>query len=410
MVGGIVLTDAKIRKAVARDKEYKLTDGQGLYVLVRPNGSKLWRIKYRFDKSEKLQSLGPYPEVSLAEAREQLAELKKKLRQGEDPKRKRASSMTFERLARDWHAVQKPRWADHHAKNVLKSLEDEVFPELGSVSVNEIDAPAVLEVIRKIEARGAIETAARIRQRMSAAFVYGIAAGVASADPAGVIQKALAPPKPKGRRPALLQLDEIRDLLKAVEASEAYPVTVLASRFLALSAARPGMVRGMEWSEDHGDRWVIPATRMKLLKDEKIDSSRDFAIPITPQMREVLEAVRPLTGHAPLVFPGQRQAHKPLSENAIGYLYNRAGWHGRHVPHGWRASFSTIMNERLSAPGDREIIDLMLAHIPKDDVEAAYNRAQYWKRRVEIAEEWSTLISEGLPPPRAERSRRRSSE
>lgn len=410
MVGGIVLTDTQIRKAVVRDKEYKLTDGQGLYVLVRPNGSKLWRIKYRLQGTEKLQSLGPYPDVSLADAREQLAELKKKLRRGEDPKRPRASSMTFERLVRDWHEVQKPRWADHHAKNVLKSLEDEVFPHLGAVSVDEIDAPAVLEVIRRIEARGAIETAARIRQRMSAAFVYGIAAGVAKSDPAGVIQKALAPPKPKGRRPALLTLDDVRSLMEAVETSDAYPVTVLASRFLALSAARPGMVRGMEWSEDHGDRWIVPAARMKLLKDDKIDSSRDFSVPITPQMREVLEAVHPLTGHASLVFPGQRHAHKPLSENAIGYLYNRAGWHGRHVPHGWRASFSTIMNERLSAPGDREIIDLMLAHVPKDDVEAAYNRAQYWKRRVEIAEEWSTLISEGLPPPQAARSRRRSSE
>jgi len=293
---------------------------------------------------------------------------------------------------------------------VLKSLEDEVFPHLGAMSVDEIDAPAVLEVIRRIEARGAIETAARIRQRMSAAFVYGIAAGVAKSDPAGVIQKALAPPKPKGRRPALLTIDDIHSLMRAVENSDAYPVTVLASRFLALSAARPGMVRGMEWSEDHGDRWIIPAARMKLLKDDKIDSSRDFSVPITTQMREVLEAVRPLTGHAPLVFPGQRHAHKPLSENAIGYLYNRAGWHGRHVPHGWRASFSTIMNERLSTPGDREIIDLMLAHVPKDDVEAAYNRAQYWKRRVEIAKEWSTLISEGLPPPQAVRSRRRSSE
>lgn len=396
--GGIVLTDAKIRKATSRDKDYKLADAHGLYVLVRANGSKLWRIKYRFEGKERLLSLGPYPEVSLADARETLADARKKLRAGEDPQRRQPTGLTFETLAREWHALQKPRWADRHAKKVLQSLEHEVFPLIGHMSVDDIDPPTVLDVVRRMEKRGALEGGARVRQRISAIFVYGISSGRAKNDPAAIVSGALAPPKPKGRRPALVDLDEIKELMLAIENSESYPVTILASRLLALSAARPGMVRGMEWSEDHGDVWTIPAARMKLLKEHKHDSERDFSIPITPQMREVLEAVRPLTGHLNLVFPGQRSFDKPLSDNALGVLYQRLGYKGRHVPHGWRSSFSTIMNERR--PRDREVIDLMLAHVRQNEVEAAYNRSQHWSRRVAVAKEWSALISKGLPPPR----------
>src|SRR3546814_24888 len=150
MAGGIVLTDAKIRKAVARDKDYKLTDAHGLYVLVRTNGSKLWRIKYRFDGKEKLLSLGPYPEVSLADAREKLAEARKKLRASEDPKGERPSGLSFETLAREWHNLQKPRWAERHAKKVLQSLENEVFPLIGSKSVRSEEHTSALQSLMRI--------------------------------------------------------------------------------------------------------------------------------------------------------------------------------------------------------------------------------------------------------------------
>jgi integrase len=278
----------------------------------------------------------------------------------------------------------------------------------------------VLQTLRRIEDRGSIETARRVRQRMSMVFVYGISRALVRDDPAAIITKALRPPKRKGRQPAVTDLDELRDLLAAVERSPAYPVTLLGSRLIALTAVRPGVLRharwvdmlNIDWDSKHPAPdavWHIPADQMKLDLERKSDTAYDHVVPLSAQAVDVLRAVRRLSGRGELVFPGQRHAHKPMSENAIGYLYNRAGWHGRHVPHGWRAAFSTIMNElaerRAREAGneeiaklDRAVIDLMLAHVPKDKVEGAYNRARFMPRRKEIAQEWADLLFEGLPP------------
>lgn len=418
-----MLTDAKVRKAVPSDRDYKLADGNGLYLLVRPSGSKLWRMKYRVAGREKLLSFGAYPAVSLADARDQRDAARRLVRDGQDPsveKRRRAATsrdaaaFTFENVARRWHDLQSGRWAPVHADDVIRSLERDVFPDLGGLPITAIDPPLVLATLRKMERRGSIETAKRVRQRMSAVFVFGISEGICANDPAAIITKALKPLPKKKRQPAVTDLAQLRHLLTVTEGSGASPVTLLASRLLALTAVRPGVVRGVEWTEFLNIDWAsddaapdalwhVPADRQKLAADRKDEAAFDMLVPLSAPAVDVLRAVRQLTGKARLVFPGQRHAHRPLSENAIGYLYNRSGWHGRHVPHGWRAAFSTIMNERAKLAGiagDREVIDLMLGHIPQgtSGSEGAYNRALYMPRRVEIARDWGALLMAGLAP------------
>lgn len=395
-----MLTDIAVRKAQARDKPYKMFDSNGLFLLVTPAGGKLWRFRYKIGGKEKLLSIGPYPEVTLAAARDARDEARAGLRAGRDPslvrKQLRAQAANedrkFEKVARDWHTLNKSRWTERHTADVMISLEQMVFPLLGNVDVAEITPPMVLDVIRRIEARPALETARRVRQRMSAIFLFAMGLGLATTDPAAVIQKAMAP-MTKGRQPALVTLEEAREALAACEAIPAHPVTRLAMRFLALTHVRPGEVHGTRWTEFEGlegdePLWLIPAARMKMKEAHKV--------PLSRQAVEVIEVLRELTGRMPFVFPNGRNAHKPMSENALGYLLNRAGYHQRHVPHGWRATFSSIMNERF--PADRAVIDLMLAHAPKDKVEAAYNRAKHLKRRRELSQIWADLLLEGVRP------------
>lgn len=312
-----MLTDLKIRQAKARESDYKLPDGGGLHLFVTKKGFKSWRLKYRFAGKEKLLVLGSYPGVSLAEARERRDEAKRILREHRDPaveaqKRKlvaaAAAEATFESAAREWHEMQTPRWVPIHAADVLKSLEHEVFPHLGSIPLREIDAPLVLAILRKIEKRGALETAKRVRQRMSAVFVHGIATGVGSDDPAARVMKALRPAPKKTRQPAITDIEALQALLRKVEASGATPVTKIASRLLALTAVRPGVLRGVTWEEFEGvdwdaaypeqaetPLWRIPSERMKLVLDRKSDAAFEHLVPLSRQAVEVLAAIRPLT-------------------------------------------------------------------------------------------------------------------
>ncbi|TMJ13368.1 MAG: DUF4102 domain-containing protein [Alphaproteobacteria bacterium] len=418
-----MLTDLKVRQAKPRDANYKLWDSLGLYLVVTRGGAKSWRFKYRFADKEKRLTFGLFPEVSLAEARNRRDEARRLVLDMRDPaveamKRRlvaaAAAQATFEKVAREWHELQSSRWVPVHASDVITSLENEVFPHLGRVPLKEIDAPLVLAVLRKIEKRGALETAKRVRQRMSAVFVHGIATGVCTTDPASIVTKALKPAPRKTRQPAMTDIEALRELLRAAEGSGASPVTKVASRLLALTAVRPGVVRGTEWCEIEGvdwdtvhpedaeaALWRVPSSRMKLVLERKDEVAFEHLVPLSRQAIEAIAAIRPLTKRLPILFPSNRHLHRPLSENAIGYLYNRCGYHGRHVPHGWRAAFSTVMNERAERagrPGDRAVIDLMLAHVPANKVEGVYNRAAYMDRRREIAQEWADLLTEGLCP------------
>ncbi len=408
-----MLTDIQCRKATAGEKDYKLSDSRGLYLFVTKSGFRSWRWKYRFAGKEKRLVLGSYPEMSLSKARDARDAAAKALKGGTDPSvqakqlaavRTTEAETTFEAVARDWHSQQAGSWAPVHAADVIRSLERDVFPKIGALPIKEITSPIVLTVVRAIENRSSIETARRIRQRISAVYSYAIASGIAESDPAASIRAAMKP-LIKGRQPALATLDEARALLRTVEAAPAHPMTKLASRLLALTALRQGVLRTTMWAEledlDPEDPvWRIPATRMKLKLARKLDARFDFMLPLSKQAVEVLQAARACNSYSKLVFPSQRHVHRPISENAVGYLYNRLVSNGRHVPHGWRSTFSTIMNERAQAQGlagDRAIIDLMLAHIP-EGVEASYNRAAYMPRRREIAQEWADLLLADMPP------------
>ncbi|MFH1797619.1 MAG: integrase arm-type DNA-binding domain-containing protein [Pseudomonadota bacterium] len=401
-----MLTDTQIRNARKADKPYKMTDGSGLHLFVTPAGGKLWRYRYEVGEKERLLSLGAYPGLSLLEARKARDAARELLKSGRDPSAQRklekhsAKVDTFEEISREWFELNKTQWVERHANDVIESLEKEVFPALGARPMRTISAIDVLAVLRPIEARGAKETARRIRQRISGVFVYAIASGRCDNDPAAVVKGAMAPIK-KGRQPAVTNLIAARAMLQRVDDETAHPVTKLALRILALTAVRPGTLATTPWHEwtnldPYSPVWTIPAERMKLRLQHKDDEARDHLVPLSRQAVEAIEALRTISGRGPLAFPNARHAHKAMSENAMGYLLNRAGYHGRHVPHGWRSTFSTVMNELYRA--DRQVIDLMLAHVPKDDTEAAYNRARHMERRRELAQLWADMILDGARP------------
>ena len=391
-----MLTDVQLRRLTPREKPYKLSDTGGLFILVQASGSRLWRMKYRFGGKEKLLSFGAYPEVTLATAREARDQARAEIRAGRDPsltrRQRQAEAKRVDKQLRHvgekWMEAQSARWTARHAEDVRTSLERLAWPDLGHIDLDDITAPMVLETIKKIEAGRAKETARRVRQRLSAIFLFGMAHGLGAHDPASVIKGALAPLK-KGRQPAIVDLEELRHLFHEVEAIPAHPVTLLAMRFLALTVVRPGEVHAMAWHELSEDRslWIIPAERMKM--------RREHGVPLSRQAQDILQTVSVLTGKGPLVFPNARWAHRPMSENALSYLLQRAGYAGRQVPHGFRASFSSIMNEQF--PGERMVIDMMLAHMNKDRVEAAYNRAQYMERRRQLAQIWADMLMKDQP-------------
>ena len=423
------LTDAKVRNAKAAEKAYKLSDGSQLYLHVSPAGGRSWRMNYQFGRNnagkpiQKTLTIGSYPALSLKDAREARDTAKSLLAKGREPRPddlfERAAPTadtrpTFEDTGREWHALQKGRWSKVHTADVLDNLENEVFPTIGDLPIEDIEAPAVFALLRRIADRGAVETAHRTRQRISAIFVYGIAMGRAARDPAAGLSIAL-PKKPKAKpQPAITSLSGLRQVLIDAEGERCRAQTKLALRLLALTAVRPNELHGARWAEfedldGHAPLWRIPAHRMKGDADRKTELDGDHLVPLAPQAVAVLNAMVPLTGELQLIFPTDRHLHKPMSENTLRALLIRAGYHQRHVPHGFRSAFSTIMNERVErqwktagnegvAP-DRAIIDLMLAHVPTNKVEGAYNRAAYMARRRELACEWADILLADMWPP-----------
>lgn len=424
------LTDVAARNAAPRDRDYKLSDSGGLFLFVTTTGVKSWRLKYRFDGKEKLLVIGRYPDLGIKGARSERDKAKAAISEGRDPAliAKRAKLIgevkqldTFEKHARTWFEAQKPRWKPVHAADVITSLERDIFPHLGRYAIEDIDEPLLLSVLQLVESRGAIETAHRLRQRCDKIFRYARATGTRIENPADTVKDAMRPVPKSKKWPALVDLESLRVLIRDVDRNPAQPVTKLASRFLAIVAQRPGMVRGLEWREIEGVDWPRPdlpspaavwkvgAERMKLEFDLRDDDAWDHWVPLPQQAVDVLHAVRPLTGLGPLAFPSNWASSDPMSENTVTALYQRIGYKGRHVPHGWRSSFSTIMNGRIErlARGldryslDRLIIDLMLAHKPTgmSGDEFTYNRHAYMDRRRELATEWADLIlTTALPP------------
>ena len=455
----MALNDAKVKAAKPKAKAYKLSDTGQLFLHVTTAGGKHWRMNYTFGKNaagkpaQKTLTIGPYPVVSLGEAREARDAAKKLLLDGRDPAvvkqltrqdRSAAADATFQKIAEKWfqlrsgwslakldawkaeHGAARVRdaanwsdpkvrgWSAVHSDDVLKSLRKDAFPALGALPITDIDTPKILEVLHAMEQRGAIESAHRLRQRLSDIFTYAIAASIARVDPAPASLTKVLQAKPKARKqPSIVdgtqdndeRIKRVRQLLADIEAERTRAGTKFAMRLLALTAVRPGEVAGAEWSEFEGldgpaPLWRIPAARMKGDRDRKEEAGGDHLVPLSRQAVEVLVALHQLSGRYPLLFPGERFSHRPISENTLNALLKRAKYENRHVPHGFRAAFSTIMNERPDrADDDRAVIDLMLAHVPGNKVEAAYNRAAYMPRRRELAQEYADLIIVGLDAP-----------
>ena len=415
-----MLTDARCRAAKATGKPYKLADAAGLHLHVSKTGHRSWRHKFRYGGKEQLRTLGSFPEVTLKQAREMRDADKVLLKEGRDPileakkqvlTNRLASADTFEPLAREWFAREEPRWKPVHAQDVITSLERDVFDDLGSLPITGITPQIVLATLQKVEQRGAIETAHRLRQRISSIFAYGIACDRATYDPAGSLVKVLKPKPPARRWPAVLTISGAREVLALTDHAEATPVVRLASRFLALTAQRPGMIRWMRWEDlkgfdldgagSDGDvMWTVPANAMKQELELREDQGFDHPVPLEPAAVAVLRQAWEFSAAAEYVFPGQRSTLRPMSENALSYLYARLGLRKRHVPHGWRSTFATVMNEfaiENGGPRDPLILDLMLAHIPTglSSSEMRYNRAGFIKRRRQLAIIWAEMLLDG---------------
>lgn len=405
------LTDQECRKAQPDPgREKRLFDGGGLYLAIRPSGSRSWKLKYRWQGAEKKLTIGAYPAISLREARSRRDQAKAQIEEGSDPaSAKRAAARkvklgeSFEEVARAWHESKKLTLTPRYAKHVLRRLEANAFPLLGRQPIDTITPADVLEALRRVEDRGALVMAQEVRGHISEVFVFAIANGLVTTDPASIIRKALKPSS-AGRHPAVSTVEEAQTLLYAIEqrtGNRALPQTKLASKLLALTAVRPGVVRLAEKAEFEDldsaqPLWRIPAAKMKLVLARKSDSRFDFLVPLAPQAVRIVQAAMEVSGTDQWLFAGARRG-QPISDSTLSQLYLDAGYRGRHVPHGWRAAFSTIMNERAAEQerwGDREVIDLMLAHV-KGDVEAAYNRAAYMPRRRIIAQEWAELLMPG---------------
>lgn len=395
-----MLTDVQVRKVKPAEKPFKMADSGGLFLYVTPAGSKLWRMKFVKGGKEKLLSFGAYPEVSLVEARKKRDEARDELRAGHDPTvRKKIKAVaiatdeqnTFEALAREWADANRARWVKDPHDRIIRSLEIDVFPTLGQVPIKAIKAPHILTIVRHVEKRGRMVTARLIRQRMSAVFHYAMATGRADADPAAAL-KSVLPPVQSRKQPAVTTIEEARQVMAACERVPGNPISKLCLRFLALTATRPVETRGARWEEfeeeDGHPIWRIPAERMKM--------RREHVVPLSRQAIEVLEAVREFVGERRFVFPGERHITEPVGESTLLDTLNRAGFYSRHVPHGWRSTFSTVMNDRY--PLEPHIIDAMLAHAPRNQVEARYNRAEYMARRRALAQDWADLLMDGAAP------------
>ncbi|MBZ6379080.1 MULTISPECIES: tyrosine-type recombinase/integrase [Pacificimonas] len=413
----MALTEAACRAAKTDDRPLKLYDANGLFLYVTATGLKSWRLKYRFAEREKKLVLGRYPTLSLKDARGKAAAARLALSEGRDPAAEKARAKarsaeaavnSFGAIAEEWLGEKSRSWTPRFAKQ-MRGRTANAVRAFGKQPVEAITPMDVLALMRRLQARGAPSMAQRVLQLTDSIFAFAIATGRAQQNPAASIRGALPQPT-RRRRPAALTLPKARATLEAIESvPEAWWPTLLCSRLTALTAVRPGVARLAEvgeFEELSGTEplWRIPAAKMKLKLEEKGDARFDFVVPLSRQAAAVVTTALSRRGpraKATWLFPGELGSGGPINENALSDLYRAAGLQGKHVPHGWRASFSTIMNEWAAEEGDehdRRILDLMLAHFP-DTVEVAYNRASYRPRRRALGQLWADRLLEGFPEP-----------
>lgn len=383
------LTDATCRNAKPAGTVVKLSDGKGLYLAVMPNGSKLWRVKYRHGGKERVYSIGAYGEISLADARAERDRARGWLREGKDPtierrvEKARTSAeqgTSFRLVAEEWLAKQKYSAAHHAAQR--RRLDDDILPQLGALPIANVTPPIVLECLRRIERRGALETAAKCRRIVSQISRYAIVTARATSDPARDLAGAIEAPATQHR--ATIPLRDMPALFKALREVPAELNTKLACYWLILTTVRTVEMRFATWGEIHGERWRIPAERMKM--------RAEHVVPLSKQALAILKSAKALrTGDddAALLFPGFTK-HGALSENALLALLARAGYYGRQTSHGFRASFSTWAHEEHEA--DPDVIEACLAHV-KEGVRGIYNRSAYLSQRLKLLQAWADQCS-----------------
>jgi len=396
------VTDQTVKNVLPKDKDFKMSIGGGLYLLIKVNGPKYWRFKYRFNGKEKLLAIGVYPQVSLAEARKKHNKARYLLDENIDPgesKRQQKVQATikaensFQSLAIEWWEVKKGLWTDKHADRVLTSLQKDIFPSLGQRPINDITSVELLQTLRKVENRGAFDVAGRLLQRCTKIFQHALITGRAEINPASELVGTLKTRKVQHQ--ASLPRKELPEFLHCLVNYDGYVITQLALRLLTLTFVRPGELRNARWDEfEIDDRlWRIPAERMKM------DS--EHLVPLSDQALAVLEELRAISGKYPLLFPGTRNNTRPMSENTLTFAMYRMGYKSRATAHGIRATASSILNEE---DFNRDAIERQLAHQERNKVRGAYTyHAEYLKERREMMQWWADYLDKliaAYKPPR----------
>ncbi|HAT1684808.1 TPA: tyrosine-type recombinase/integrase [Klebsiella oxytoca] len=384
------LNARQVDAAKPREKAYKLADGAGLYLEVVPSGSRYWRMKYRFNGKEKRMAFGVYPAVSLAQARALRDEAKKKLAEGIDPSfakkeeklvRDVQLNNTFQAVALEWHGTKVSRWSEGYASDILEAFNKDIFPYIGQQPVNEIKPLVLLNVLRRMESRGATEKAKKVRQRCSEVFRYAIVTGRAEYNPAADLTSAMSGHESKHY--PFLTVEELPDFFKALSGYTGSPLVVLAARLLILTGVRTGELRGAFWSEFDLEKavWEIPAERMKM--------KRPHLVPLSTQALEIVQQLKVMSGQYPLVFPGRNDPRKTMSEASINQVFKRIGYTGKVTGHGFRHTMSTILHEEGF---NTAWIETQLAHVDKNAIRGTYNHALYLEGRREMMQWYGDYV------------------
>ena len=385
------LTPSAVANAKPKAEPYTLPDGGGMFLLVNPDGSRWWRFRYHRPGTGKrnMLSLGTFPDVSLKRAREKRDDARKLVADGVDPGDKRqaeavAAADTFEAVAREWFAKFSTRWAPSHADKILRRLERDVFPWIGGRPIAKLDTPTILAALRRIESRGAVETAHRALQNCGQVFRYAVATGRANGDVTRDLRGSLTPWK-AGHFASMTDPDEVGALLRAIDGFTGMHQVGAALKFAPLVFVRPGELRHAEWAEIDLDaaEWNIPAHKMKMREPH--------LVPLSSQAVAILRDLHPLTGAGRYVFPGARDRKKPLSNMAMNAAFKRMGFDGQtFTAHGFRAMARTILDERLGFRPD--YIEHQLAHAVKDANGRAYNRTSFLPERRKMMQAWADYL------------------
>ena len=391
----MALSDTKIRSLKPADKKYKVTDEKGLYLLVKPNGGKYWKLAYRFGGKQKELSIGVYPDVSLKHARIKRDDARKQLAQDIDPSQEKklkrsaaadASDNSFEHTALEWFQIKMIDKSKSHQDRTLRALKKDMFPVLGNRPISEITAKELLQALRKIESRGALETAKRARQTSGQIFRYAIATGRAERNPAADLEGALKTPQ-KTHYPSITTPDEVGKLLVAIDNYQGTPTVATALKLSPLLFCRPGELRHMEWNEINWQDavWEIPAEKMKM--------KQPHIVPLSTQAITILENYKILSQRGEFVFPSARGASRPLSENGVRTALRTMGYDNETMtPHGFRAMARTLLDEVLEIP--IEWIEQQLAHAVRDANGRAYNRTTHLKQRKVMMQQWADYLDQ----------------